>query len=136
MRLRILPALLCLLLLCACADVSAGSGSTSGGSRANDDGGSADAADVTGTWGNVDNPEEPSLNFAPDGRVNGTDGCNRLMGGWTQDGSTVTISNLASTMMFCQGVDTWLSGAATAEVEGDALRVLNPEGAELGVLHR
>ena len=91
---------------------------------------------VEGTWGNVDDSRAPSLEFASSGRVTGTDGCNRLMGDWTQDGTAVTISALASTMMYCQEVDTWLSAAATAEIDGESLAVFNVDGEPIGTLER
>lgn len=126
-RVRLLPAAgLALALLAAgtlasCAD---GSGSGSG------------ASSVEGSWGDTSDSRAPSLEFAADGRVNGTDGCNRLMGDWTQDGATVTISQLASTMMACHDVDTWLSAAATAELDGDTLAVFNTDGEPIGTLRR
>ena len=91
---------------------------------------------VEGTWGNTADSNAPSLDFASDGRVTGTDGCNRLMGQWAQDGTLVTISNLASTRMFCQDVDTWLSAAFTAEIDGDTLAVFNEDGEPIGTLER
>lgn len=126
-RVRLLPAAgLALALLAAgtlasCAD-AAGSGSGS--------------PSVEGSWGDTSDTRAPSLEFAADGRVNGTDGCNRLMGNWTQDGATVTISHLASTMMACHDVDTWLSAAATAELDGDTLAVFNTDGEPIGTLQR
>ena len=43
---------------------------------------------------------EANLSFA-EGRVTGTAGCNRLMGGYTQNGDTLDFSQSASTMMAC-----------------------------------
>lgn len=91
---------------------------------------------VEGTWGNTSDSSAPSLDFASDGRVTGTDGCNRLMGRWTQDGTEVTIIDLAATMMFCQDVDTWLSAAFTAEIDGETLAVFNEDGEPIGTLER
>ncbi|MFC0716086.1 hypothetical protein [Cellulomonas biazotea] len=42
----------------------------------------------------------------------------------------------AITSMACEGVDTWLSGASTAEVEGDDLVVRDESGEEIGTLVR
>lgn len=126
-RVRLLPAaglalaLLAAGMLASCAD-TAGSGSGT--------------PSVEGSWGDTSDTRAPSLEFAADGRVNGTDGCNRLMGDWTQDGTTVTISHLASTMMACLDVDTWLSAAATAEVDGETLAVFNIDGEPIGTLRR
>ena len=91
---------------------------------------------VEGTWGDVSDSSAPSLDFAAGGRVSGTDGCNRLMGHWTQDGATVTLINMASTMMFCQEIDTWLSAAATAEIDGETLALFNENGDPIGTLQR
>jgi heat shock protein HslJ len=42
-----------------------------------------------------------TLNFGDDGRVNGTDGCNRFMGAYTVAGESLTFGPLAGTMMAC-----------------------------------
>lgn len=129
MRLRGLPFAAMLLaaaaLLAACAD-SPGNPAESG----------ASVPSVEGSWGNTADSSSPSLDFAPGGRVSGTDGCNRLMGHWTQDGAAVTLIDLASTMMYCQDVDTWLSAAATAEVDGETLALFNENGDPIGTLQR
>lgn len=91
---------------------------------------------VEGTWGDTSDSRAPSLEFASDGRVSGTDGCNRMMGFWTQDGTAVTLKDMASTLMACQGVDTWLSAAATAEIDGDTLDLFNGNGDPIGTLQR
>lgn len=48
------------------------------------------------------------LVFVPDGhRVQGSGGCNRIAGTYREEGSTLTIGQLASTRMACaQGMDT------------------------------
>ncbi|WP_210250440.1 META domain-containing protein [Arthrobacter yangruifuii] len=122
----LLPALLLfgLLPLAACGNASG-----------NDDGAARDA-DVTGVWGDTANTEAPSLEFDPDGRVSGTDGCNRLMGHWSIEGTRVTLQDMASTMMFCQGIDTWLAAGVAADLDGDTLRVYDRDGMEIGVLQR
>ncbi|MCC3278366.1 MULTISPECIES: META domain-containing protein [unclassified Arthrobacter] len=128
------PALLSVLLLpallplAACGDVA--------GSTSPDDGGATPDADVTGAWGDTANTEAPSLDFDPNGRVSGTDGCNRLMGHWSVKGNRVTMQDMASTMMLCHGIDTWLSGGAAADVDGDTLRIYDQAGTEIGVLER
>ncbi|PPG32360.1 META domain-containing protein [Pseudoclavibacter sp. RFBB5] len=98
----------------------------------------APAASAAGTWGtpNSSGQGEPGLNLADDGKVTGNDGCNRLMGEWTETDGTVEFGALASTMMFCEGVDTWLLGASTAEVDGDSLVVFNEAGDQIGTLPR
>jgi heat shock protein HslJ len=118
-------------LLASCADSPGSPGSS-------DSPGSAGASvpSVEGIWGDVSDSSAPSLDFAAGGRVSGTDGCNRLMGHWTQDGATVTLIDLASTMMFCQEIDTWLSAAATAVVDGETLALFNENGDPIGTLQR
>lgn len=76
------------------------------------------------------------MEFTEDGKVSGTDGCNRLSGGYSEDADTVTFEQLASTMMFCEGVDTWLSKAATAKLSGDSLVISDESGTEIGTLKR
>lgn len=96
------------------------------------------AASAAGTWGTPDSSGqgEPGLNLADDGKVTGNDGCNRLMGDWTETDGKVAFGALASTMMFCEGVDTWLVAATSAEVDGDSLVVFNEAGEEIGTLPR
>jgi len=88
---------------------------------------------AAGTWG-TDAPGEPQLVLAEDGSLSGTDGCNRLTGSWTQEGSTVDFGEVASTMMACQDVDAWLSGLSTGTVQGTTLHVLDADGVEIGSL--
>ncbi|MBC9926642.1 MULTISPECIES: META domain-containing protein [unclassified Leucobacter] len=98
----------------------------------------AQQASAYGTWGTPDSKQqnEPGLQLGEDGKVSGTDGCNRLVGTFEVDGDTVTFGPLASTMMFCEGVDTWLGKAVTATVKGDNLTVLDQDGAKIGTLKR
>ncbi|MGN0065871.1 MAG: META domain-containing protein [Nocardioides sp.] len=91
--------------------------------------------EVAGTWGAPED-EQPYLELAEDGNVTGSDGCNRLMSAWEADGATVTFEAVASTRKACPDVDTWLSGMATATVDGDTLTVLDKDGGEIGTLAR
>lgn len=45
--------------------------------------------------------KEPTILFLNEGRVAGNSGCNNMMGGFTQDGSKLTFTQLAGTMMAC-----------------------------------
>ncbi|NUL43683.1 META domain-containing protein [Cellulosimicrobium funkei] len=85
-------------------------------------------------------PGQPWLGFEADGRLHGSDGCNRLMGEWTLTEDRVDFSRLVSTMMYCEGVDTWLNGAVSARLVqdacGDRLEVLKAGGQVIGVLPR
>lgn len=116
---RLAAALLAVVSLASCAD-SPGSGTPS----------------VEGVWGDTGDSSAPSLDFAPGGRVNGTDGCNHMMGGWTQDGASVTLDEMTSTLIGCPDVDTWLSAAATAEVDGETLELFDASGNPIGTLQR
>ncbi|MBF4564126.1 META domain-containing protein [Plantibacter sp. VKM Ac-2876] len=97
---------------------------------------SGDAVGIVGVWGDADAQNTPSLVFAEDGKVTGTDGCNRLMGSWTADGDTVEFAPLVSTRMACEGVDTWLSGGASGTWTDTSLVVLDESGTEIGTLER
>ena len=114
------------LLLTACGDVAGGDA---------DDAGTG-SPDVTGSWGDTEAENAPFLEFTADGRVSGTDGCNRLFGGWSIQGTRITLTDMASTKMYCHDVDEWLSAGAAADVDGDTLRILDSSGAEIGVLER
>lgn len=94
------------------------------------------ADDVTGEW--VESGSEPRvyLDLAEDGALSGSDGCNQLTGSWEIDGSEVDFGDLGSTMMACEDVDTWLSGAESATVSGDTLTVLGADDKEIGTLER
>ena len=43
----------------------------------------------------------PTIEFAADGRVSGTSGCNRLVGGFTLEGKRIDLSKLGMTRMMC-----------------------------------
>lgn len=99
-------------------------------------GGVSDA--VVGTWGDGTAASDPHLVFADDGRVSGSDGCNSLSGSWTVDGDAVVVSDVASTLMACPDVDTWLSGIAQATLsQSDGqLTILDDSGTRIGSLDR
>ena len=90
---------------------------------------------AAGTWGSAE-PGQPQLVLDGSGKLSGTDGCNRLTGSWEQDGESVSFGAVASTMMACQDVDTWLVGLTSARVDGDTLRVSDAAGKEIGTLTR
>ena len=92
--------------------------------------------EVTGTWGKPDVAGQPSLELTEAGEVTGTDGCNRLMGSYEVEGDEVVFEPFASTMMYCEGVDTWMLNAASATVEGDEMTIYNVEGQSIGTLER
>ena len=101
--------------------------------------GSAQGGDVdpVGTWGDPSMEAEPYLSLAEDGSLTGSDGCNRLSGSWSVDeADQVLFENVASTRMFCEGVDDWLSSLSAAEISGITMTVLGQDGSEVGQLER
>ncbi|UTX52092.1 META domain-containing protein [Leucobacter aridicollis] len=94
---------------------------------------SASSADATGTWGE-EADGQPHLVLEEGGKLSGTDGCNRLSGGWEQDGEVIIFGEVAMTLMACPDVDTWLMDLDTARIDGDALLVSDASGAEIGSL--
>lgn len=96
----------------------------------------AQQASAYGAWGAPDSQSDPGLQLGEDGTLSGNDGCNRLTGSFEVKDNTVTFGPIASTMMFCEGVDTWLGQAQTATVQGDVLTVLDQDGGEIGTLKR
>jgi heat shock protein HslJ len=101
--------------------------------------GSARGGDIdpVGTWGDPSVEAEPYLSLAEGGALTGSDGCNRLSGSWSVDeADQVLFENVASTRMFCEGVDDWLSSLAAAEISGTTMTVLGQDGSEIGQLER
>lgn len=94
------------------------------------------SGDVTGTWGTPDATGTPGLELKADQSATGTDGCNRLVGTWSLNGETIEFGTFASTLMACEGVDTWLGQASTATVDGSVMTVQDSDGAEIGTLER
>lgn len=88
-----------------------------------------------GAWGSTE-PGEPHLQFAADGTVVGSDGCNRLMRKWTLEDGVIYFHQMVSTMMYCEGMDTWLQAAASARRQGETLQVFDRAGVQIGVLPR
>ncbi|TDP94381.1 heat shock protein HslJ [Leucobacter luti] len=100
------------------------------------------AAAVAGAWGApAETKGEPSLEFTPTegkagGEYGGNDGCNVLGGSYTVKDDVIEFGVMRSTMMFCEGVDTWLSQAHTATMDGKTLTVLDEQGKQIGTLQR
>ena len=91
--------------------------------------------DAVGSWG-TDGPGQPNLVLEADGKLHGTDGCNRLVGSYEASGTTITFGPMGGTRMFCEGVDTWLSHAAGATLGADTLEITDAQGQRIGSLER
>lgn len=96
---------------------------------------SGSPVDAVGSWGE-DADRQPYLVLDEGGKLSGTDGCNRLNGGWEQDGDVITFGEVATTMMACPDIDTWLMDLDTARIDGDTLLVSDATGEEIGLLSR
>ncbi|WPR66025.1 META domain-containing protein [Glutamicibacter protophormiae] len=92
-------------------------------------------ASPDGTWG-TEAEGQPWMNLGSDGKISGSDGCNNLVGQWTQKDGVVDLGAMGSTMMFCEGVDSWLSGAATATISGEKMTFSDAKGDQIGALTR
>ncbi|MFZ3453339.1 META domain-containing protein [Arthrobacter sp. 7Tela_A1] len=141
MRTRLTFLALALLLgTAACAADPGSSGSPASPDDSGSSGGPSPSSSVAGgavgTWGNPENSREPSLELHEDGRLTGTDGCNRLMGQWVLEEGKVIFKEVAMTMMACPDVDQWLASAASAVPADDTLLVYDGAGNEIGTLTR
>lgn len=87
-----------------------------------------------GTWGDEGAGAAPSLTIEQNGSFSGTDGCNRLGGTATFDGDTIDFGQVASTLMACEGVDTWLQALNTGAVVDGKLQIKDESGEVIGSL--
>lgn len=95
---------------------------------------------LEGKWG-ADQKGDPFLEFKSDETVIGTDGCNGINSNYTIEGSTIHIEPWVTTAKGCTDIDTWLSGASTAEItdsneNADEMTVKDKDGEEIGTLIR
>jgi heat shock protein HslJ len=90
---------------------------------------------VVGRWGST-SAGQPNLDIQNDGTFAGSDGCNTLSGKGLIDGDEITFGAISSTLMACENVDTWLSKAATGNVNGSTMTVLDDGGSTIGTLKR
>jgi heat shock protein HslJ len=88
----------------------------------------------------VVNGSQASLDFGTDGRVTGNATCNRFFGPYTQDGATLSVGMLASTMMACtdealmaqeQAYMAALGAAEQVQVTEATLVITSADGVEL-----
>jgi heat shock protein HslJ len=111
-------------------------------------------ASVEGTWklvsyGDPANPTpaapdiDTSIEFK-DGQVTGNVGCNGFGGKYEVDGNKITFSEVASTLMFCEGPAgdqefgtlAVLRESATYVLDGDMLTITSGDGSAVIVLAR
>lgn len=90
---------------------------------------------VVGGWGSTATGQ-PHLTIEDDGTFSGSDGCNALSGTGEIDGDEIDFGSITSTLKACDGVDEWLAKAATGNVKGDTMTVLDDSGATIGTLKR
>jgi heat shock protein HslJ len=83
---------------------------------------------------------EAHLQFQADGRVSGSDGCNRTTGGYTLNGESLTFGRMAATRMAC--LDTGdaersfrdaLEATMRWRITGDRLELFSGSGDRLAV---
>ncbi|RBP66244.1 hypothetical protein DFO66_103188 [Brevibacterium sanguinis] len=108
-----------------------------------------------GTWRSEANPKA-FLRFTEDHQVQGSDGINRLVTTWDEDGtiasaaegsdtdvstdkgtgSRATIRPAMTTLMATPNLQAWVTGARSVEVRGDELVVFDIRSHEVGTLRR
>lgn len=82
-----------------------------------------------------DGADAPFLSISADGSFSGDDGCNVLTGSWElADDGAVLFTQIASTLRFCEDVDTWLSQAAKGRVLSGVITIEDADGLVLGQL--
>ena len=93
------------------------------------------SVDPIGKW---TSPEagDPYLEFHDDGSLEGSDGCNAIATTWEVEGDQIVIDSFMTTQKACSGVDTWLSKASTATIEGNVMKVEDGNGKVIGGLEK
>lgn len=112
------------------------------------------ASALTGSWrlADVGDPTSPTVipqtteltaEFS-DGRISGSGGCNRFMGGYTAENGQLSISHLASTFMACEESVMKQEAEYLAALQGAQQYAIDDQGLltifyktdrELGILH-
>ena len=88
-----------------------------------------------GYWVESATPAAPFLSIQADGTYSGNDGCNVIVGGWEQaDDEAILFTHGVSTLMACEGVDTWLNQAVKGRVRAGVMTLESAEGTVLGQL--
>lgn len=91
--------------------------------------------DAAGLWGSQEQGQ-PWLELSAQGKLAGSDGCNNLMSNWSQEAEKISFTPIASTMMYCHGVHTWLAAADHATIEDGTLLVFDATDQQIGTLKR
>lgn len=94
-----------------------------------------------GAWvGEIEGQPEITveLNLVLPDDLTANDGCNSGTGSWTSEGSVVSFTQFTSTLMACEGFDTWLYEAERGQVdaEGATMELYNDAGESIGTLYR
>jgi heat shock protein HslJ len=90
-----------------------------------------------GYWVERNAPTAPFLSITADRSFTGNDGCNSIFGTWTiADDETTQFSDVGSTRMACEGVDTWLSQLATGHIVAGVMTISSSDGTVIGQLFR
>lgn len=93
--------------------------------------------DPTGAWSVGGSGDRPNLQLEAGSILFGHDGCNPFTGTWSygdEPEPMILLSVSPDGDAVCDGVDTWLSHAASAMLEGGKLVINGPEGTPIGVL--
>lgn len=75
--------------------------------------------------------KRPELVFTAEGRLAGTAGCNRILGGWQLDGKKISFGNVGSTMMMCSPEAMKLEQTVIGLLGEAAFATESPEGLTL-----
>ncbi|WP_181397113.1 META domain-containing protein [Cryobacterium arcticum] len=88
-----------------------------------------------GYWVESATPQAPFLSIQADGTYSGNDGCNVILGNWEQaDDEAILLTDGVSTLMACEGVDTWLNQAVKGNVRSGVMTLQAEDGTVLGQL--
>lgn len=128
----------CALVACTSAAPSRGNGEDVAASLAIDEGQWSFVRAESGPLTHLEAAREITLGFQ-DGRLYGSDGCNRYTTAYRLEGDRITVGSVATTKMMCLGDGdaveraflTLLTQPMTLRREGDALRLIADDGTVL-----
>lgn len=88
-----------------------------------------------GQWVESDAEGAPFILISADGSFGGDDGCNVFTGSWElADDGAILFTQIASTLRYCEGLDTWLTQAAKGRVLAGVMTIEDADGLVLGQL--